>query len=492
LRNDEFTKIFQEFWHNLPESTHEGDPELPDQVFCTDIFAGLYRQMNPELFQNLDYFSTTFAESLAFHALKDFKVVSSHFAEFSTPAEFQKKRQTFLQQMRYQWQVLISSPPDFLYNCFFLHFPFLPIIHEEKKLQQLLQYFGSVLWQTTETDAEKTLIANRKTAPPLTIFPPRSCFNSAANGRICFEYHENGHLKLLEEYPADKSRTPQLAFYFYQNGHPMIYMDWRRKKYLAFNTDGSLSEKMIAENYMHLENNKPILICRGNSCKSEKYSFASPDPQNMQPGDIIFSGNLYPHNGRFQNPLTHIAIFAGYQNDLPVIFSNDIAEKPQTINFKSAFSNTVNYIILRNPAFSREFSIYFAKYQAGETLRNPKIPHFCGNTIVSLISHLYPETTKKWDNIDKNHAEIIFKNIYKLFTVTDFRLLTHKKPDELYKKIRLKTIKTKSDIAFIMKNPHNFLYALFAKKFSLLPVTFEREKIEQLLFFMYYHYPLEL
>ena len=83
--------------------------------------------------------------------------------------------------------------------------------------------------------------------------------------------------------------------------------------------------------------------------------------------------------------------------------SNNIAKPIEIISKNELENNLIRYVILRNPHFSKELKNFL------QNNKSSSIPQFCANLYAEILDQVWPQTTKDWDQIDRNHTETIFK-----------------------------------------------------------------------------------
>ena len=208
---------------------------------------------------------------------------------------------------------------------------------------------------------------------------------------------------------------PDLAVYLRKGGYLSHIINWKAKYYFYFDEQGELIESLIDGEYRQYHQSKLVTTCSKNLCKSQEFEFLSLPKTNLQTGDVIFSANLYPYSGRGLSPITHIEIVSGIKNGSPMVLTNDISAPLKNLPLESTSTNRFTYLVARNQDFAQVFGDFIRNTTDSQAL---PVPYFCTNLYVEMYAKLFPEKTRKWDQVDRNSAEQIFLN-----TISDFKIV---------------------------------------------------------------------
>jgi hypothetical protein len=492
LRNPEFSSAFF--------SMLKANPSLlkQRQFFCTSLYYWLLKQAFPERVKNWTYFQTFYPEIIAHRSIPLFQEVESHFTDFNSTKEFYQKRKQHLVDLEYQWDLILEDPEDYLYRIFFLRFPFTPLVFHRDLIHELLQYFQLLnplrnsrttmpawLGNTTDTIL-KIWSENRPLQAPET---GDYCHRLLNQSRFCLKRHPDGAAKSLEYFKSPGSTEPLEFYYFREDGSPIVMFDSQRKHYSYFYSDNSMAELFNGEEYYAYKNHKQFSWCQESTCLMRKGGLLQSFPEDIeiQPGDIIFTGNLYPHSGRIKTPITHVSIVYDSKPSDPLVISNDIYQSPAVSPFSMANGNTYNIIILRNASFSSYFQNLLKKDQLKSVIHDYKTSNFCNNLLIKMLEDVFPEQIKSFDEVDRNFAELTALKILPFFSIIYEKLTTHKSIGELTTERANAEKQIKNQVRYILNGESDYFYRLFETDFPLLPITFSPNLMHSIYTFMNYN-----
>ena len=497
LRNPEFQAQVKDYLKAFNPINQRPDP------FCTTLYHKLLAKVLPERLRRWTFFEAIHPEVLLLNSFKEFEIIDFHLPQKMSLGEFSKKRQTPLQAEAWEWDQIIKNPSLTLYQFFYHRFAFLPLEFTHETIEKMISLLGSGIFQFSQAARARKSISKpvgyerslspleRKAKNPDQRFDNTStakrCFQIDQSARLCTMTYPEGNARLVEIY-SDGGDCPDQAYYFSKRGFPNSIIDWKSQAYLSLKSQGFPHENLSRGHYRYFENQKVITECQLNDCQSKKYKPISIPTQNLEPGDVIFSANLYPYSGRARSKFTHIAIFTGFKKDQPMILTNDIHEKLNILPLEKALKNTFHYAILRNKRFQNEFQ----SLKNGALLNQIPVPYFCANLFVKIFEKLHPDEAKTWDSVDRNFAEQIFINSVPFFEVVSMNLGALKDLKTYIQKRSPEMSQVREDIEKIMENPQTFLEQLFQKDFPMLPIPATQRRVHQILQFMKIHHPWEL
>ncbi|MCO4781314.1 MAG: hypothetical protein KC646_03260 [Candidatus Cloacimonetes bacterium] len=303
----------------------------------------------------------------------------------------------------------------------------------------------------------------------------KQCFLIEPSQFLCRQNFKSGKLKSIE-FIGQGQLVPNSALYLYENQRPLAYMNWQEKQFIHFDDMGNILQRLDQNDYSHYQDNQAITHCIGAKCSSQKWSFVKLNPQKLQIGDVIFSGNLSIYAGTGQAQFTHISIFAGYKNGIAKVLGSDMAEKIQISNFDDSIFNPINFAVLRSKAFQKNVKTL---------LENQSYKHqnFCSELFRSLVNQSFKSANNPINDFASIHPETLLKNNYHFFDVIDFKLQSHKTLEDFFQNREAKLNKQVNDWHQIVSSPQDAMYQIFAKNFIFLPLVFSRQMMESMIRF---------
>ncbi len=298
----------------------------------------------------------------------------------------------------------------------------------------------------------------------------------------CFTNFANGQLKAVEVF-EEGSEVPESATYLREDGQ--LLADWSVKRgYLMHIGSGGEVLQTLAQNrYQSFQNGKAEVECIGDDCRHQEKVFLPP-PKDLRPGDLLFTGNLFPWSGLIRVPITHVAVVHSVTATGILLIENDMFEPLQLIPLSRAFQKTFAYAVLRNEEFGSEF----LKVRDRLFSNSFPVPYFCGNMLQELVRRIRPEWMKGWDHVDKNFAELILLNLMPHFEVAAF-LVPEEKSAEDYRASRLqKTPAIRAQIGRLAE-AQNLFWQLFREEFPLQPVGVRPKTLQDLVHFVRLYQP---
>ena len=310
----------------------------------------------------------------------------------------------------------------------------------------------------------------------LQIHMAKQCLPHSNHQFLCLDHFSSGKLKSLEII-SQGQLVPNISLYLYENSRPMVYMNWKEKQFIHFKKNGQLHQRLDQDDYSHYQNNEAITHCIGAKCSSQKWEFFKINTDNLQIGDVIFSGNLSIYAGTGRAQFTHISIFAGYKNGVAQVLGSEMAEKIQISDFDDSIYNTINYVVLRSEKF---------KIQVQKLLKNQayKYQHFCSELFRNLVAQSFKKAHNPINSFASIHPETLLQNNYSYFQIIDLKLQNKQNSLELFFKSRKTELeKQVNEWHQIVSDPQSAIYQIFAKQFIFLPLVFSRTMMESMIRF---------
>jgi hypothetical protein len=498
LRNPQFQIQVKNYLGDFQPET-----QLPDP-FCTTLYHKLLSKIYPEKTRSWSFFEAIHPEILLFNSYEKFEIIDLHLPGQISLKDLAKKRQAPLRAESWEWDQIIKEPDLTLYQFFYYRFAFLPLEFTHQTIEKMTSLLGSGIFEFSQAARQHKAISKpigytrdlspleRGTPIPTKIASEktkgmqgsRRCYKIDHSPLLCTMNYKDSGVRLIELF-RNGGDCPDQALYFSKQGFPRSLIDWTRQGYVSLSAPGFLRENLSNGLYSYFEDQKKLTECKLGNCQSRKVKILKIPTQDLQPGDVIFSGNLYPYSGRGRSKVTHIAIFTGYEKGLPMILTNDIHKKLETLPLKKALKNTFFYAILRNKEFQKEFQAL----QEGPLSTQIPVPYFCANLFVKLCEKIFPEQVKKWDSIDRNFAEQIFLNSIPFFRLVSMNLGSYKDLKTYVKERTPEMQKIRKDIRKIMETPETFLEQLFQRDFPMLPIPAKQRRVHEILQFMKIHHP---
>ena len=302
-----------------------------------------------------------------------------------------------------------------------------------------------------------------------------SCRFIDSAAQLCIRTEE-GKVKSIETIPMNRI-SPVQAFYFYPEGGLLAHINWQDAFSIYFSEQGLLEEIYFQEEYKAFRNEREVVDCRRGRCISTEHQLSSIPAQELETGDIIFTGDLSPYTGLRGGELTHVSIFAGLRDEKPYIVTNDVYEFPEIEPLDEALKNTHAYVILRNDKFREEFQ----KFLAGERPQLRKRFSFCSLLVFLLYQEAFERKGAAWPYFERIFPEYLLQNILADFKVVSFH-------SQHYQSVAEMLQARESDLLIIHKNwikivndPEDTLYQMFLNRFPILPVEFESDRVESLM-----------
>jgi|GEM_PF-1765933 len=488
LRNSKFASEFRKYLEGQKPYLQKRFP------FCSLMFFSLFQETFDKQGSNWPYFQRILPEYLFRNTYENFELISFVSQKYQSIEEMIQRRAIELETQHHTWIQMISAPSRTLYQMFLDRFPFLPLEFTEDKVENLLSLTASGLFQAslefspdpvstpTSPNSVQSHIAQSSTNPGF------QCYATDQSPRLCRLDYDDGRTRMVEIF-TEGGDCPDIAVFLRPNGKLSHLIHWKNRYYFAFEENGNLKESLIGNQYTYFRDSKPVTKCTGNSCRSQELEFLSIPATGLRTGDVIFSANLYPYSGRARSKITHIEIVAGFQNNTPLVLTNDIYEILKILPLQNAQENTYGYVIARNEKFSREFQKTLGRIS---NLSAVPVPYFCANFYVELYSKVFPQKTVLWDQVDRNYAEQIFLNTIDEFQVVDMNLPQIDSIRDFRNERTLEMRRVREQITSIMRNPNTFLEQLFVQDFPMLPILFEQQSVHRLLQMMKIHHPWKL
>jgi hypothetical protein len=444
-------------------------------LFCTNTISSLVFLLFPELAQSLSYFQACHPDSIALSLLSLLSVAGAKFSHYSSVEEFQTLHTKKTKKLIHIFQRLLNHPEQRFWLYFTEELPWNLLTFNRDNIDALIELLQSSL----PPSEYQTLNPNR--AEPASGTP--ICIQIAENKELCTRYFDSGILKAVEIFPVSEDHTaPYQALFFYPDGKPMNFLDNQNKLYLYWNRDGNLEEYKNSKEYYFFADKRAVTKCHDDNCQSLFHPLAPEiNDSALLPGDVIFSGSIFPYSGRFVSPITHISIFAGINsNGEPIVISNNVYETPKYISLKEALKNTVNWIILRNPDFQKEFLLFLENQNKPELAVTLNIPHFCANLFLTLSKSAFKGKMPHLDRIDKNFPLSLLIKMQPQFETPYYELESGLNPETFIRDHKKTASNLKQSIKNICAVRRDFLYQLFYEKFFLLPIEFQMKKIRSI------------
>ncbi len=452
--------------------------------FCTLFFSELLIDLLPEIK------SWRFAEKM-FPEYLFWKLSNIFGIDHSRPAltlNFSQRKQ-ILNQQELEWSWIVSKPKLSFYRMFKSWFAFLPLDYRRSTLESLLMQTDSGLFDSLKLPSEEQNLSfkdllrlhNFKSVKPESSKSKSisTCFPKQNVAKICLLKSGNGALEGIEIFD-EENVAPSSAFYFNTVGNLHTFTSQKIKSFLAFDQNNNLEEVKKDQNYWHQNGTK----CTSNVCKISKKIKKIPT-HKMKFGDVVFTGSVFDYSGRQKLALTHVSFYLGKSSQIEswnkkikiskplsekesYFLSNDIAKPMEIISVNELETNLIRYVVLRNSSFSEELKNFLNNKQ------NTGVPHFCANLYAQIIDQVWPNTTKDWDQIDRNHTETIYFKTWDKFKVVEFDLDQFKSIKD-FNDSRTNYLKNlKPDIEYILSDRKKIRMRLFEKRFELLPIIFDK------------------
>ncbi|MBW7877521.1 MAG: hypothetical protein H3C47_16210 [Candidatus Cloacimonetes bacterium] len=302
--------------------------------------------------------------------------------------------------------------------------------------------------------------------------------------RVCYQNHQSGGLQSREEFRASPE-VPSSVLYIRENGTPLLSADFEAQTLLHFNSEGHLIQRLGMGKYTAYRNQKPITECEGTNCHnllSPKPNLVKPD---LLPGDLVFTGNLFPWTGLQKIPVTHVSVVAEISSSGPLFLTNDIFEPAKLETWEEHSKNTQNIIVLRHSGFAARFVTVLPRF----FLKSLPVPYFCGNLITDLLEEVNPELLLGWTEVDKNYAELILLNLMPHFKTIYFSVSGYEKPDHFLESRQKMMPGLRRDIESAIRWDTNYLYRIFEIEFPMLPIGVTIPVMEKLSGFVKLYVP---
>ena len=486
IRNRKFSAEFEKYLEGKKPHLRKRFP------FCSLLIFSLYQDAFNRKGSQWPYFQRIFPEYLLRNILDDFQVVAFYSQHHASAAKMLQARHDELQAIHANWVEIVSDPGRALHRMFLNRFPILPVEFESDKVENLIRLATSGLFNASlEFTAKKIKTHTRIKKSPEQKKSPRKGFQKYQiqnSPRIHRLDYDTGETRLIEIY-REGGDCPDLAIYMDRGGRLSHLINWKEKYYFSFDENNNLSESLVNAEYRFFRQNEMITRCLKDQCQSKDFEFLPLPKTNLQIGDIIFSANLFPYSGRGLSEITHIEIVSGFKNSSPIVLTNDISAPLQNLPLESVSTNRFAFIIARNNDFTKAFRGIIENL---EDLQAVPLPYFCTNLYVELYSKLYPEKTRKWDQVDRNSAEQIFLNTIRDFQLIETNLGKFKKLEDLIEQRRPAMLALREQINSIMSHPETFLEQLFRTDFHMLPIIFDQRKVHQIIQMMKIQHPWRL